>query len=1084
MSFLTGFALRRRSVTILFVLLVFLLGVSTWSSIPAELFPQVEVTTVQIVTFLPGSNPDAMVNDVTEPLEDAITGMKGLDNIESTSFTNRSVVLANFVDGTDMDAAESDVISAVAGVDLHEEATSPSIQKQEPNSQPIIQISVFSKTGRPIPELQRIIDERVVPKVEAVDGTFSVDLIGEVEEQVIVEVDLNILEDLGITLKQVSEALAENNVNLPAGDINDRGQNFVVRTAHELGSLEEVKNIVIGFEKDPGILIAFSRLGQPVPQEEPPELAGGEDRQILIGDVANVMLGTAKASSISRTNGEPSLSISVTKEEDANTVDVADGVLEAIDRVRQTLPSDIEFITISNDGPAVLTEVRSLAGQGVQGFLLAIIVVFAFLLNLRPGLMRGTLLSLRPTCVIAVTIPSSIFAGVLLIGLIGLSLNMMTLAGLAIAIGRVVDDGIVVLENMYRHIQLGEDNFEAGLNATREVGGSVFGSTIATIAVFAPLAFIPGIAGSFFFPMAAAVTFALLASTVVALTVVPVFGAMLLRADDTAVAAGIGGDTEGQDSIISRAYTPIIRLALRYKPIALVGALLLVVGSLMLMQFLPVTFLPPSPSSFIQIDLELPPGTSVSRTLAEVAQIEEILDALKDAGHVAAHQVTLGSPKVTTGPGANATGFEFASFVVSLPEEFPGDIDDQIRVALPAADDITHTVTRVENIPTSSDLELRIFGPNFSEVTEVARQLEAGVREIHGIINISSDVSGGRDEVIITPHLRDAARYGLTTKDVAGQVKLYIGGTAVTDVNFEGVDMDVVLRAQPEDVDQIDKVRSLPIQGLLGQVSLGSISEVSIRQGPTTISRLDSDRSATISGLVIAEDTVSVGAQVNKLVAATNIPSGVEVNVGGIFADISDAFSQLIRAMAIGLILIFLILAAIMGGLTNPSVILLSMPLALVGGIVALFVTGTPLGISGMMGFLMLIGIVVTNALVLIEFVDQLRGRGYSVDDALIVGGRTRVRPILMTACTTTIALVPLAIGLGGGTGIVGTELATVVIGGLVSSTILTLVVVPVLYSLLHQGWPGSMNWIRGIIGQVSQSVRGQIPPRPMASRE
>ena len=297
---------------------------------------------------------------------------------------------------------------------------------------------------------------------------------------------------------------------------------------------------------------------------------------------------------------------------------------------------------------------------------------------------------------------------------------------------------------------------------------------------------------------------------------------------------------------------------------------------------------------------------------------------------------------------------------------------------------------------------------------------------------------------------------------------LYVSGRKVTAVNFEGIDMDVVLRAQPEYVDSIDEVLSLPIQGSAGWVKLGFVADAGIWQGPTKISRRDGYRSATLTALVVAEDTGGVGAQVEQLIASIETPPGVEVEVGGIFGDIDEAFGDLARALVIGIVVTLLILAVLTGGLTNPAVMLLSMPLAFVGGIVALVLTGVSLGISGMLGFLMLIGIVVTNALVLIEFVEQLRGEGYGVEEALIEGGRTRVRPILMTACTTIIALVPLALGLGGGAGIVGKELATVVIGGLVSSTILTLVVVPVIYSILYQGLPASIDFIRAAVRRIS----------------
>ncbi|HZC03137.1 MAG TPA: efflux RND transporter permease subunit, partial [Gammaproteobacteria bacterium] len=528
---------------------------------------------------------------------------------------------------------------------------------------------------------------------------------------------------------------------------------------------------------------------------------------------------------ISRTNGRPSLNIVVLKEPDANTVDVTAQTLQAVEQI-EGLPPDIEVLVLQNDGPEVERELSGLLQEGLLGFLFAVSVVFIFLINTRPTLLRGLAITLRPTLIIGISIPLSIMTGILIMGLANLSLNFMSLAGLAIAIGRVVDDSIVVLENMYRHMQRGQDKFHAALEGTSEVGAAIISSTLTTIVVFVPLAFIQGLVGEFFTPFALSVSFAMIASAIVALTIIPVLGVLLLREGD------FPEEEADRETILQKIYTPILIWTLRHKITTVLGAVGVTFASLLLLAVIPITFFPEGTPQFLSIDVEMPTGTSIGRTFPEVMKVEQVLEELHQAGQVELYQVTLGSASQEFGPGAGGGGFHLAGFFVKLAEDVPPDIADRIRSRVPGNDEVTITVTEITDGPPADPLEVTVTGSNFTSIAAVTRELEAEIAEIESIINVNSDVSDARDEVTIHADPRAAAEFGLSTAQVGQQVNQFIVGATVSEVDLNNLTMDVVVRGQPEDVDDIEKLEDLNIQGPLGLVKLGSVSRIALEQGP------------------------------------------------------------------------------------------------------------------------------------------------------------------------------------------------------------------------------------------------------------
>lgn len=1017
MRFITEAAISRRSVTVLAIFILLIAGVATYNSLRVELFPEIDFPLVTINTAYPSVNPEGVVRDVSAPVERAISGIAGLETVQSSTFEGNSLVLATFKFGTDMTDAQSAIEAAVNGISFPDGVGEPTVGRFNPDQIPIIQFSVISE--RDVSQIQQIVETQILPSVSEIEGVNLVQVTGAVVRRIQIAVDSDRLLANGVSPVQISSALSENNITLPAGLIFDNGQAILAKTTHTLDSLEDIEGLVVGAS------------------------AAGPVR---LRDVADVSLSNGTPTSISRTNGKPSMGISVLKDAEANTIDVTTAVRDALDGITG-LPSDVEIVVISDQGPEIQTQIDTLLREGLFGFLFAVSVVFAFMLTIRPTIPRGLLNTLRPTIVIGLSIPLSVLTGVLLMAWQDMSLNFMTLGGLAISVGRVVDDSIVVLENVYRHIQVDRDRWRAALSATTEVGPAIFASTLTTIVVFVPLAFIQGLVGAFFLPFALTVSFALIASLLVALTAVPVLGAYLLRPGDLPEGASEEDEIIIQDTWMQRAYTPVLKWTLGHKAITLVAAFVITVASLGLTYFIPVTLFPASGDRFIQVEITMPPGTPPNQTLAEVIEIEE---RVRDLAEI--YSSTIGVTNLAFGgaPG----GFNQASILVSLSEDVSADIANDLRDEL----DKPGRLTRVSELsgggPPTGGVEISITGPDYGDITKVSQELIKSLGTLDGVVNLESNVAQARDEISIEVDPEKAARIGLTTRQVGFQLSQFLIGQTVTSVNIGGEVIDVVLTGNSQGLNGIDSVKTLVIAGPGGAVPLGELAEVIVKDGPVTISRTDGIRSASITGDITETDTQAVGMLVKEKIADLSLPPGVNVTSGGIFADIEEGFQAIFISMAIGIVLVYLVMVASLGSLRNPVVIVSSLPLALIGALFALAVTGRTLGLPAMMGILLLIGIVVTNAIVLIAFVEQLRAKGLSVYDALITGGRVRLRPILMTALTTSFALLPLAAFTSDSGGIIGAELATVVIGGLMSSTALTLIVVPIVYTVLNESIP------------------------------
>ncbi len=672
-------------------------------------------------------------------------------------------------------------------------------------------------------------------------------------------------------------------------------------------------------------------------------------------DSAEIPVSAGAAGVISRTNGLPSLTIDFVKSADANTVEVVKAVLGELDDIKTGLPADIQFTEISNQAPEIEDSINSLGREVALGAALAILVILAFLL------------SVRPTFVTGISIPASLLIAIIVMNMQGMSLNLVTLGGLAIAAGRVVDDSIVVMENVYRHIQDGDSRLEAAYAGTREVAMPITIATLTTIAVFAPLGFIGGIVSEFFLPFALVITYALLASLLVALTAVPALASLLIKRHAT--------DTPEEllSQRIVRIYTPMITWALGHRLITILGAVALFVSSLFLLIWIPVGFLPGSEQNALTIEIDAPPTTPPDIVVGYLDNAEARLEELRVAGQVDAYSSRVGAGSFFDGP---AGGLTSINITARLTENTDADaMADVLRADLAGPDRTVFIQQAQGGGPPVGQAEVRLISEDYDLLKQASDALLGPLSAMDGIINVRSDA----------------------------------------------VDVAVAAAAIP-------------------------------------ITRVDGRRTVTISGVITAQDTRVVRAEIDRIVAEVGLPPGVERETGGVFSDIEEVFQQMILAMAIGAALVYIVMLLAQRSFITPLIILFAVPLAFTGAFAALAITQRSLSLPGLMGLLMLIGLVVTNAVVLIAFVDQLRARGLRIPEALIEGGRARIRPILMTALTTSFVLLPLALEEGDSGGIIGAELATVIIGGLMTSTVLTLVVIPVVYRLLRRERRGAQG--------------------------
>jgi hydrophobic/amphiphilic exporter-1 (mainly G- bacteria), HAE1 family len=1039
MSRLTEFAVSKRSVTILLAGALFIAGISAWGSLKQELLPDIEFPVITIVAPYPGAGAEDVADQVAEPIERAVSGVPRLESLQSTSANSVSLVVALFSFGTDVDEIEAEITDNLQSVGLPE-TVEPQVTALNINAAPVIISSIAATSEDGLDEVAELTRTEIVPSIAALEGVASADITGGLETQLVITLDPAAMAEAGVSFQQLQGVLQANNLTLPSGQLTEGGEQIPVSTTGSLATIEALEQLVVGSRMvTPPVTPGASAEPGSSPAPEPTPVP----MPVTLGEIATVEQLGVPTTGYARTNGEPSLTLTVTKTSAANTVSVAEAVEERLAEFSD-LHSDILVITTVSDLSTFIKESQDgLLREGGLGALFAILTIFLFLR------------SIRSTLVAAVSIPLSILTALVVMQLTGISLNIMTLGGLAVAVGRVVDDAIVVLENIYRHRALGEDRLTAVMAGPREVATAITAATLTTVGVFLPLGFVGGLVSEFFLPFALTVTFALLASLIVALTVVPVLAYLLI--DRVTLAVDEHG--EPTKSLWVHAYAPTITFALRSRLTkwgVLIVAGALFVASLALVPLLPTQFINAGSEKILQVVVIPPAGATSDAVLEQAIEAEELLLGIDTVELVQ-----------TSIPGEGDTSFQTivaaqqgqpansATLTVRLdPSVDLGEASQELSEALTPikTDGFDTNVSEAAGF-TSNNLNVIVSAEDTELVATATDTVLAALADRDDLINLQSDLVEATPEIRITVDPNRAIGVGMTAAQVAGTVRSTLEPTVATSVTMEGETdpVDLILRFDPESVTSVEDLRALPV-GTTTQVPLGQVATVEAVDVQGSITRIDQAPAAQITAEIASEDTGAVSqevaAEIDALEADGSIPEGVEVTLAGVTQQQNEAFGGLFVSMAVAVLIVYLAMVLTFNSLVTPFIILFSLPLATIGAFLALYLTGRPIGVSALIGFLMLIGIVVTNAIVLLDLVERLRREGRSTYDALVEGGTTRVRPILMTAIATILALIPLAAGFNEGS-IIAAELGTVVIGGLFSSTFLTLLVVPVVYSLV-----------------------------------
>ena len=1049
MSRLTEFAVSKRSVTILLAGALFIAGLSAWGNLKQELLPDIEFPVITIIAPYPGAGADDVADQVAEPIERAVAGVPRLESLQSTSANSMSLVVALFSFGTDVDEAEAAINENLRSAGLPE-TVEPQVTALNINAAPVIISSIAAESEDGLEEVAQLARTEIVPSIAAIEGVASADVTGGLEAQLLVTLDPDAMNEAGVSVQQVQGVLQANNLTLPSGQLTDGGEKVPVSTTGSLNTVEALEQLIVGARmvapsaQQPGTPVEPAASAEPGASAAPTPAAA--PTPITLGEIATVEEAGVATTGYARTNGEPSLTLTVTKTSAANTVKVAEEVEAQLAEFDAQHGEILTITTVSDLSTFIEESQDGLLREGGLGALFAILTIFLFL---------G---SIRSTLVAAVSIPLSVLTALVVMQLTGISLNIMTLGGLAVAVGRVVDDAIVVLENIYRHRAMGEDRMTAVLNGPREVATAITAATLTTVGVFLPLGFVGGLVSQFFLPFALTVTFALLASLVVALTVVPVLAYLFIGRVSLAV------DEHGEPtrSFWVRAYTPTITFALRNRftkwgVLALAGVLFF--ASLALVPLLPTQFINAGSEKILQVVVIPPAGATTDAVLEKATEAEEILVGIDTVRLVQ-----------TSIPGEGDASFQT---IVAAQQGQPAN-SATITVRLDPAVDLAQSTQQLSEAMTP--IKTDGFDTNVSEAAGFTSNnlnvivsaddpalVESATDEVLGalegrddLINLKSDLVKATPEIQVTVDPNRAIGVGMTAAQVAGEVRTALTPTVATQVTIEDESdpVDIVLRLDPDTVTSVEDLQAMPV-GTTTKVPLGQIATVEQVDVQGSITRIDQAPAAQITAEIASEDTgavsQSVAAEIDGLESSGAIPDGVEVTLAGVTQQQNEAFSGLFVSMAVAVLIVYLAMVLTFNSLVTPFIILFSLPLATIGAFPALYLTGRPIGVSALIGFLMLIGIVVTNAIVLLDLVERLRREGHSTRDALIEGGKTRVRPILMTAIATILALLPLAAGFNEGS-IIAAELGTVVIGGLFSSTFLTLLVVPVVYSLVNGG--------------------------------
>ncbi|MGH3094789.1 MAG: efflux RND transporter permease subunit [Streptosporangiales bacterium] len=1051
MSHLARLSLANRTIVALIALIIIGFGVFAIPQLKQELIPSIEFPAVSVSAQYPGAGPQIVEDQVTTPIEDATQGLDGLETVTSTSSEGSSNITLQFAYGTNVDNAVEDIQQSINRIDGQlPEDVDPQVISGSSDDIPVLVLAATSSLDQH--KLANRLNDDVVPELNEIPGVRDTQASGDRQQEVDIALNEKKLRRKGLDATAVSQALTSNGTPIPTGSITKDTKDLTVQVGKNISSLDDIENLYLTpttagsagasarGQSPAGAGQSPARTGQ-TPADAVQPGAGGQaaaPEPVKLGDVADVSLTDADATSLTRTNGKPSLGLVVTAASDGNNVAISEKVHDKLSGLADDVGHGTKLTVVFDQAPFVQDSIRSLGTEGLLGLGFAVLVILVFLL------------SVRSTIVTAVSIPLSLLIALIALWTGDLSLNLLTLGGLTVAIGRVVDDSIVVLENIKRHLGYGEDKRRAVLDGVREVATAVTASTLTTVAVFLPIGFVGGLVGELFRPFALSVTVALLASLIVALTIIPVLSYWFLKPPK------VGTDPEAyrqhalekeRRNPLQRAYVPLIRFTTKHRLTTIGLALLIFCGTVAMGAQLKTNFLSDSGQNTMTINQTMPVGTNLQTTSDAARKVEHVL---ADEDEVDSYQVTIGGGLYGQ---PTAAGASQATFSITLDEDSDvAKVRDDIRNQLDQLDGAGDLALGVPSggAASSRQIEVQVESTDQAHLRSGARQVEHAMAGMSKLTDVTSDLSDRSPRIQVSTKRSDAAKYGLSDSAIGQAVQQAMQGSTVTQMTVNGEQRDIVLKTDDRPKSLSD-IRDLKLTTPAGQVPLHKVASVEQTNGPVTVSHIDGSRSATVSATPSGKNTGAITASLRQELDDLDLPNGVSYSLGGVSQDQSEAFRSLGLALAAAILIVFLIMTATFRSLAQPLILMVSVPFAATGAVGLLLVTDTALGVASLIGLLMLVGIVVTNAIVLLDLINRYRlVEGMEIREAVIEGSRRRLRPVLMTAIATIFALLPAALGVTGEGGFISQPLAVVVIGGLVSSTFLTLLLVPALYTMLE----------------------------------
>lgn len=1024
------FVLKNKLAVWLMTIILACAGVYSGLKMKSESIPDISVPIISIATVYPGATPEQVEEDISTPYEKAVANLEGVKTVYSNSYSNMSNVQVEFDYSTDMKDARQNIKEALEKVELPDTAENPTIDRLSLNAFPVVALSV-SSTDQNITDLTKTAEDYLQPKIEQLDGVSSVSLSGQQVKKVELQFDDKKLAANGLTQDAVKQFIQAMDTTAPLGmfEFKDSEQSVVVDG--KMTTLKELKNLEIPVQASAAATQAATAQSQA--QQMPGVAATPQVTTVKLKEIAKLKL-VGEVESVARTNGKDAIAVQVVKAQDANTVDVVQEVKDAAKAFEKENP-DVQIDITLDQGEPIEKSISTMLEKALFGALAAVVIIMLFLRNI-----RSTIISI-------ISIPLSLLIAVIFLKEMDITLNMMTLGAMTVAIGRVIDDSIVVVENIYRRLYSKDEKLSGRAlirEATLEMFRPILASTIVTVAVFLPIGLVGGMVGELFLPFALTMGFALFASLLVAITVVPVLAHTLFKKELYKEPTERAHKKE-EHGKMARGYKRVLKWVLDHKWITSIGAIALLVGSLFLAPFVGFSFLPDDEQKMAYLTYTPEPGQTRDQAVKDIEKAEKMI---KDAPDVQTIQSSIGGSNPMMGGGGNGG----LVYIIYDPDtENFADKKTTLVKEIQALDVPGEWKEQNFSGSSNSELSYSVHGNTIEDMRPVIQEMEVAMEKLDELKDVKSSLSEEYDEKTLVVNQKRANELGLTTNQIAMAINPNAQATTLTTVKEDGKTIDVEIKTATTSPDTFKKVLAETISTPTGQkVKLSEVVDVKKDKTQTEISRSGGKYYATVTATVTAKDVAGVGAEVQRQLDKIDTPNGVTIDAGGVTEDIASTFSQLGLAIAAAIAIVYFVLVVTFGEGLAPFSILFSLPFTVIGALVALWIAGETISVSSLIGVLMLVGIVVTNAIVLVDRIIHMEHDGLSLREAILEAGATRLRPILMTAIATIAALIPLAIG-GEGAGLISKGMGITVIGGLISSTVLTLIVVPLVYELLSK---------------------------------